>query len=145
MHSALPAVSTCTGVSAQPPTEIRLRFADVFASVSKVFFVAGHSSRILPALPENGFYEDHATLVVILCTLQQSFLTNCCFSNVGVYVVFYIERFIPKLVPAKDTLRTRHRDTPSFDTPVALALGEGARQKILVHQVFNRSVDLGQV
>jgi hypothetical protein len=79
-------------------------------------------------------------LVVILCTLQQSFLTYCCFSNVGVHVSFYIERFIPKLVPAKDTLRVRHRGTPSFDTPVVTDLGEGARQKILKHQVFNRSV-----
>ncbi len=35
--SAVPATSTCTGVSAQPPTEIRLRFADAFASSSKVF------------------------------------------------------------------------------------------------------------
>jgi hypothetical protein len=55
-------------------------------------------------------------------------------------VVFYIERFIPKLVPGKDTLRVRRRDTPSFDTPVVTDLGEGARQKILIHQVFNRSV-----
>jgi hypothetical protein len=29
---------------------------------------------------------------------------------------------------------------PSFDTPVVTGLGEGARQKILIHQVFNRSV-----
>jgi hypothetical protein len=55
-------------------------------------------------------------------------------------LVFYIELFIPKLVPAKDTLRVRHRDTPSFDTPVVTNLGEGPRQKILIHQVFNRSV-----
>jgi hypothetical protein len=70
--SALPASSTCTGVSAQPPTEIRLRFADAFASGSKVFchVMRGCQS----ALPENGSYEDHATLVVILFfTLQQSF------------------------------------------------------------------------
>jgi hypothetical protein len=58
-------------VSAQPPTEIRLRFADAFASASKVFCRAMRGC--LPALPENGSYEDHATLVVILCTLQQSF------------------------------------------------------------------------
>ena len=55
-------------------------------------------------------------------------------------MAFYIERFIPKLVPAKDTLRVRRRGTPSFDTPVVTGLGEGARQKILIHQVFNRSV-----
>ena len=61
-------------------------------------------------------------------------------------MAFYIERFIPKLVPTKDTLRVRRRDTPSFDTPVVTGLGEGARQKILIHQVFNRSVkSLGQV
>ena len=53
---------------------------------------------------------------------------------------FYIERFVPKLVPGKDTLRVRHRGKPSFDTPVVTVLGEGARQKILIHQVFNRSV-----
>jgi hypothetical protein len=50
------------------------------------------------------------------------------------------ERFIPKLVPAKDTLRVRHRGTPSSDTPVVTGLGEGVRQKILIHQVFDRSV-----
>ena len=55
-------------------------------------------------------------------------------------MAFYIERLIPKLVPAKDTLRVRRRDTSSFDTPVVTVLGEGARQKILIHQVFNRSV-----
>ena len=55
---------------------------------------------------------------------------------------FYIERFIPKLVPAKDTLRVRHRVTLSFDTPVVTGLSEGARQKILIHQVFNRSVKI---
>jgi hypothetical protein len=60
--SALPAASTCTGVSAQPPTEIRLRFADAFASASKVFCRAMRGC--LPALPENGSYQDHATLVV---------------------------------------------------------------------------------
>jgi hypothetical protein len=38
-----------------------------------------------------------------------------------------IERFIPKLVPTKDTLRVRHRDTSSFDTPVMTGLDEGAR------------------
>ncbi len=53
---------------------------------------------------------------------------------------FYIERFIPKLVPVKDTLRVRRRGTSSFDTPVVTGLGQGARQKILIHQVFNRSV-----
>ncbi len=53
---------------------------------------------------------------------------------------FYIERFIPKLVPVKDTMRVRRRVTPSFDTPVVTDLGEGARQKILIHQVFNSSV-----
>jgi hypothetical protein len=53
------------------------------------------------------------------------FLTNCYFSNVGVHVTFYIERFIPKLVPSKDTLRVRHRDTPSSDPPVVTDLGEG--------------------
>ncbi len=71
--SALPAASTCTGVSAQPPTDIRLRFADTFASASKFFCRLPCESGFLPALPENGFYEDHETLVVILCTLQQSF------------------------------------------------------------------------
>ncbi len=55
-------------------------------------------------------------------------------------MAFYIELFIPKLVLTKDTLRVRHRDTPSFDTPVVTGLGAGARQKILIHQVFNRSV-----
>ena len=55
-------------------------------------------------------------------------------------MAFYIECLIPKLVPAKDTLRVRRRGTPSFDTPVVTGLGEGARQKILIHQVFNRSV-----
>jgi hypothetical protein len=40
-------------------------------------------------------------------------------------VSFYIERFIPKLVPSKDTMRVRHRGTPSFDTPVVTGLGEG--------------------
>jgi hypothetical protein len=39
-----------------------------------------------------------------------------------------------------DTLRVRHRDTPSSDTPVVTGFGEGARQKILIHQVFDRSV-----
>jgi hypothetical protein len=34
--STLPDVSTSTGVSAQPPTDIRLRFADVFVSEIKV-------------------------------------------------------------------------------------------------------------
>ena len=53
---------------------------------------------------------------------------------------FYFARFIPKLVPSKNTLRVRHRDTPSFDTPVVTGLGNGARQKVLIHQVFNRSV-----
>jgi hypothetical protein len=111
-------VSTCTGVSAQPPTEIRLRFADAFASASKVF---------------------------LSLTMRTADSTCTSRKHVGVHVSFYIERFIPKLVPSKDTLRVRHRDTPSFDTPVAPGLGEGGRQKILIHQVFNRSVDLGQV
>ncbi len=71
--SALHATSTCTGMSAQPPTDIRLRFADTFASANKVFCRWPCARGFLPALPENGFYEDHTTLVVILCTLQQSF------------------------------------------------------------------------
>ena len=49
-------------------------------------------------------------------------------------------RFIPKLVPVKNTLRVRHRHTPCFDTPVVTGLGEVDRQKILIHQVFDRSV-----
>jgi len=56
-------------------------------------------------------------------------------------VAFYIEHCIPKLVPAKDTLRVSCGDTPSFDTPVVTGLGEGARQQILILQVFNRSVN----
>ena len=55
-------------------------------------------------------------------------------------MTFYTVRFIPKRVPAKKTLRVSRGDTPSFDTPVVTGLGEGARQKILIHQVFNRSV-----
>jgi hypothetical protein len=55
-------------------------------------------------------------------------------------VAFYISRFIPKLVPGKNTLGVRRRSTPGFDTPVVTGLGEDARQKILIHQVFNRSV-----
>jgi hypothetical protein len=55
-------------------------------------------------------------------------------TNVGVHVAFYIEPFIPKLVPGKDTLRVRRRGTPSFDTPVVTGLGEGARQKIRPHR-----------
>jgi hypothetical protein len=43
-------------------------------------------------------------------------------------------------VYAKDTLRVRRRDTTTSDTPVVTDLGEGVRQKILIHQVFNRSV-----
>jgi hypothetical protein len=55
-------------------------------------------------------------------------------------VSFYIELFIVKLVPTKDTLRVRHQGTLSFDTLVVTDLGEGVRQKILMHQVFIRSV-----
>ncbi len=71
--SVLPVVSTCTGVSGQHPTEIRLRFADVFVSPSKVFSSLTMETGFLSTLPENGFYEDHTTLVMILCTLKQSF------------------------------------------------------------------------
>jgi hypothetical protein len=39
-----------------------LRFADAFASASKVFLSLVMLG-FLPALPENGFYEDLATLV----------------------------------------------------------------------------------
>jgi hypothetical protein len=80
----------------------------------------------LSGLPENGFHEDHTTLVVILCTLQQSFPYRLLLFQCWGPLTFYIERFIPKLVPSKDTLRVRHRGTPSFDTPVVTGLGEGA-------------------
>ncbi len=46
------------------------------------------------------------------------------------------------LFPQKDTLRVRHRDTPSSDTPVVIGLGEGVHQKILIHQVFDWSVQV---
>ena len=55
-------------------------------------------------------------------------------------MAFYIERLIPKLVPAKDTLRVRRRGTPTSDTPVVTGLGEGARQKILIRQMFDSCV-----
>jgi hypothetical protein len=38
--------------------------------------------------------------------------------------------------PAINTLRISVRDTPSFDTPLVTAYGEGTRQKILIRQVF---------
>jgi hypothetical protein len=46
------------------------------------------------------------------------------------------------LFPQKATLRVRHRDTPSSDTPVVIVLGEGVHQKILIHQVFDWSVQV---
>ena len=52
-------------------------------------------------------------------------------------MTFYIERFIPKLVPAKDTLRVRRRGTPSFDTPVVTGLGEGA---LVRRSLYTRSL-----
>ena len=95
----------------------------------------------LTVLPENGFYEDHTTLVVILCTLQQSFpyrfLLFQCWGPCGIlHWTIHTENFPER----KDTLGVRHRGTSSFDTSVVTDLGEGARQKILIHQVFNRSV-----
>jgi hypothetical protein len=39
-----------------------LRFADAFTSASKDFLSLSMRG-FLPTLPENGFYEDHATLV----------------------------------------------------------------------------------
>ena len=44
--SALPPATRSTGVSAQPPTDIRLRFADAFASASKVFLSLAMRDRI---------------------------------------------------------------------------------------------------
>ena len=42
---------------------------------------------------------------------------------------------------AKDTLRVSFLDTPSGHTPLVTGLGEGDRQEILIHQVFNRCVE----
>ena len=79
----IPDVSTSTGASAQPPTDIRLRFADVFASASKVCLSLTMCPGFQPALPRNVFYEDHSMLVVILCTSRQSFPTFCLNKHSG--------------------------------------------------------------
>ncbi len=55
-------------------------------------------------------------------------------------MTFYIEPFISILFVTIKTLRVSSLDTPSFDSPVVTGLGEGARQKILIRQVFNRCV-----
>jgi hypothetical protein len=82
-------------------------------------------------------------LVVILCKLQQSFpyqlLLFQCWGPCGI-LHWTLHTETAKLVPVKDTLRVRRRDTSSFDSPVVTDLGEGACQKILIHQVFNGSV-----
>ena len=44
--SALPPATRSTGVSALPPTDIRMRFADAFASGSKVFLSLDMRARI---------------------------------------------------------------------------------------------------
>jgi hypothetical protein len=44
-----------------------------FTSPNKFFFPPSIRSGFLSTLPKNCFYEDHTTLVVILCTLQQFF------------------------------------------------------------------------
>ena len=87
--SALPAVSTPTGASAQPPTDIRLRFADAFASASKVCLSLAMCPGFLPALPRNVFYEDHAMLVVILGTSRQSFPCQLLFQCWDPYVILH--------------------------------------------------------
>ena len=102
-------------MSPQPPTEIRFRFVDpLLQAKSFCRWSSGHG--FLTSLPKNGFYEEF----------------QC-----WVHVVFYIVRFIPKLVSGKNTLRVTRRDTSSFGTPVVTGVGEGARQKIHIHQVFN--------
>ncbi len=57
----------------------------------------------------------HSVMVTVAMRSDSPFLVSWDFSNVGVHVPFYTVRFIPKLVPAKDTLRVRHRDTSSLD------------------------------
>ena len=74
-----------------------------------------------------------------MCYIIFPFLSSC-FSIFGVHVTFYIEPFISILFPSIKKLRVSCLDTPSFDTPVVTGLGEGGRQKILIHQVFNRCV-----
>jgi hypothetical protein len=53
----------------------------------------------------------HKHLILCLHLVEHSLTvtTICWLSNVGVHVTFFIERFMPKLVPTKDTLRVRHR------------------------------------
>jgi hypothetical protein len=60
-------------MSIQPSTDIRLRFADAFASANKVCLSLVMCPGFLPVLPRNVFYEDHTMLVVIFCTVRQSF------------------------------------------------------------------------
>ena len=55
-------------------------------------------------------------------------------------MTFYTVRFIPKRVAIKKTLRVSRRGTPSFQTPLVTDVGEDARQKILIRQVFDRCV-----
>ena len=81
--------------------------------------------------------------ILIITSLQHS--TNSVWVGVLISTVwplpkFYIEPFISLLFAVIKTLRVSCLDTPSFDAPVVTGLGEGARQKILIRQVFNRCV-----
>ena len=75
-------------------------------------------------------------VVILLYVVTVLSLPVCGVSNVGVHVAFYTVRFIPKLVPglATQSKTTRH---VKFSYPCR-DLCEGDRQKILLHQVFNR-------
>jgi hypothetical protein len=87
--------STSTGVSAQPPTDIRLCFDDEFVSVIKVclslvvcsrIFAYSSKKRFLWGPHDVGCDSFHGVTVLFLASW---------FSNVGIHMTFYIEPFIP--------------------------------------------------
>ncbi len=65
--SVLPAASTSTGVSNTTSNRNQVAFCRCIRFCKESIFVTGHARGFPSGLPENGFYEDHTTLVVILC------------------------------------------------------------------------------
>ena len=113
--SVLPTATRTTGVSSWPPTDIRLRFPDTTTSWIKVFCRLSCAHGFLPALPKNAFNEDHTMLVVILCTVWQSFPCQLFFQCWGPSDILHWT-FISILFATIKTLRVSCLDTPSFDT-----------------------------
>ena len=138
--SVWPAATRFTGVSGRPPTNSRLSVVDVVVCKGKVFLSHSLRSRISTCTSKKWFLwgPQDVDCDSVLAETVLSFPVG--FSNLGFHVTFYIVQFIVILFATKKTLRVSFLDTPRFDTPVVTDLGEGVRQKILTHQVFNTSI-----